>query len=32
MIWEFRLNKYAFFASGHLDNIRPRDADGVPTK
>jgi hypothetical protein len=20
MTWEFRLNRYAFFASGHLDN------------
>lgn len=20
MTWEFRLNKYAFFSSGHLDN------------
>jgi hypothetical protein len=32
MVWEFRLNKFAFFASGHLDNNRPTTADGVPNK
>lgn len=32
MIWEFRLNKFAFFSSGHMDNMRPREADGEPNK
>jgi hypothetical protein len=32
MTWEFRLNRYAFFASGHLDNQKPRNGDGVPAK
>ena len=32
MIWEFRLNKFAFFSSGHLDNVRPKVADGIPNK
>lgn len=32
MVWEFRLNKYAFFTSGHLDNDRNLEADGIPNK
>ncbi len=32
MIWEFRLNKYAFFTSGHLDNDVSENAATPPTK
>lgn len=32
MTWEFRLNKFAFYSSGHLDNQRPLDADGEPNR